>query len=183
MFDIFSKIIQFLSFWSIHSRGWLKLMEFSIRSIIIDISILAENVKINHYETRYKWRLICHSFSMKRNGTERNESSETRKGEDKREGKKRNDIAYRTVSPPHTSVCQPHARRKPRSRLYDPIYQRVYSFITNIVLPSRRDHASTVILRAPVFFWFAPSSKIPHTSLCQLYPTTYPQIIIPPFPF
>lgn len=48
-------------------------------------------------------------------------------------------------------AAQPHAR-KPRSRLYDPIYQRVYSFITNIVFPSHRDHASTVILRAPVFF-------------------------------
>lgn len=69
-------------------------------------------------------------------------------------------------------AAQPHAR-KPRSRLYDPIYQRVYSFITNIVFPSHRDHASTVILRAPVFFWFAPSSKIPHTSL-------YFQLHIPP---
>lgn len=69
-------------------------------------------------------------------------------------------------------AAQPHAR-KPRSRLYDPIYQRVYSFITNIVFPSHRDHASTVILRAPVFFWFAPSSKIPHTSL-------YLQLHIPP---
>lgn len=45
---------------------------------------------------------------MKRNGG----WSETRKGEDKREGKKRNDIAYCTVSPPHDRVSR---RATPRA--------------------------------------------------------------------
>lgn len=72
-----------------------------------DHRILTRNVLII---TRFAIReLICHSFSFhRRNETKRNgESSETRKGEDKREGKKRDDIAYCTVSPPHNRVSRP----------------------------------------------------------------------------